>query len=695
MASALALACRSVSVVAAIGAVFFTVLGYFGPKIVEDALHKGILENIVWRPDSPPAVHARFRGDPDPSGEPDYFRIWIWNITNLPDVRKGAKPKMAEVGPLTYVKSRVRLDPRWNAYGRVTVKEWDYHIFVPELSAASPDNEIVTLNLPLVGVLEILHSYSSTAVQPLLDVLVGVLSKWRDEHVDGLFTRRTAGELIWGYELSGRAACTYTYTCRLPGKTPSGEQTKRRIGSPYHGANLILRDLLLQRLSMLLGSTFVKSTRVQLLRNDSLEEVMARRGVDNVIDTGWRPTETPEVEVAVATMAGAEEAVAKLGYMYGGSSSDASASASPSRLGKMSQQSKFGYVYDTLRIWNMEMESGWREVTSWGPNCREPVRGTDAFQFRPSLDRNSVLRVWIAELFRSAELIHVADEELYGIGLLRFIPDPREAEPDPCHHQFIRGLANVTVPMAVGPNGNGSSEAAHGVPLLMSLPHYCLVDEAVSAALEGIFCDPAHHGIFLDVEPITGITMRAAKRLQLSSQLTTSARGTLEPSIGTSLILPIFWAEEASKISGIQAASFRSSVYHAQHILMAVRTWSYPATAAAIVLAVLALLVVGRLHAQQPQPPQRQASLSGGYSNGGNADDTSGGSTVRDTMPPLAPALPLPISAPVLASPSYMAGMQAVAMARAAADSADGMSLLLDVHEDGEGAGGRSKQSTL
>ncbi|GIL50309.1 hypothetical protein Vafri_6517 [Volvox africanus] len=640
MTSALALAFRSISVVAAISAVLLTLIGYFGPKIVGDALHKGILENIVWRPDSPPEVHARFRGDRVPGGEPDYFRIWIWNLTNLPDVRKGAKPKM----------------------------EWDYHVFVPELSAASTDDEIVTLNLPLVGVLEILHSYSSTAVQPLLDVLVGVLSKWRDEHVDGLFTRRTAGELIWGYE-----------------------------------------DLLLQRLSLLLGSTIVKSSRVQLLRNDSLEEVQERRqGVHNVIDTGWRPTETQEVEMAVASMAGAEEATAKLGSMYGGSSSDAAAASSgmlrasasisvspSSRLGKMSQQSKLGYMYDTLRIWNMEMESGWREVTSWGPNCSEPVRGTDAFQFRPNLDRNSVLWVWIAELFRSAELFHVADEELYGIGLFRFIPNPKEAEPDPCHHQFIRGLANVTVPMAVGPSGNGSSEAAHGVPLLMSLPHYCLVDEAVSAALEGIFCDPAHHGIFLDVEPITGITMRAAKRLQLSSQLTTSARGTLEPFIGTSLILPIFWAEEASQISGVQAASFRGSVYRAQHIVMAVRTWSYPVATAAIALAVLASLVVGRLSAQQSRPPQRQASPSGGYSSSDIDDDTSGGGAVQDAIPPLAPALSPPVSAIVIASSSCTAGMQAVAMARAAADSADGVSLLLDVHEDGEdgeGTGGGRKQ---
>ncbi|PNH05401.1 hypothetical protein TSOC_008337 [Tetrabaena socialis] len=123
----------------------------------------------------------------------------------------------------------------------------------------------------------------------------------------------------------------------------------------------------------------------------------------------------------------------------------------------------------------MEVESGWAQVSSWGPHCAEAVRGTDAFQFRPGLSRQDSLRVWITELYRSSALLYDSDVDLHGVRLLRFVPDPREGEPDACHHQRIRGLLNVTVPTAVGPNGNASSPAAHGVRLYMSLPHYCLV----------------------------------------------------------------------------------------------------------------------------------------------------------------------------------------------------------------------------
>eukprot|EP00198_Chlamydomonas_reinhardtii_P008572 XP_001697909.1 predicted protein [Chlamydomonas reinhardtii] len=361
---------------------------------------------------------------------------------------------LEEVGPLTYIKHRVKVDVWWDRRGRVAVKEWDYHTFQPQLSVPlDPNATITTLNLPLLGALELLHAYSASmpSVRPLLDVLVGVLSGWRDaDHVDGLFARRSPHELLWGYE-----------------------------------------DLLLQRLQLLLGPAFIPSTRVQLIPNDTSPEDVRAHQPSNLLDTGWRPA----------------------GYEPDAAGGDTSAA--------------------------IEREAGWVNVSSWGPNCTEKVRGTDAFQFRPALQRNESLRVWITELYRSAVLLYKGDVELHGVKLYRFEPDPREGDPDPCRHQTIRGLANVTVPTAVGPNGNGSdaNAAAHGV------------DPAVSAALEGVECDRSRHATFLDVEPNTGVTMRAAKRLQLSSQLSDTARAVLEPGIGAPLLLPVFWAEEASQLT--------------------------------------------------------------------------------------------------------------------------------------------------
>lgn len=51
---------------------------------------------MYYPADCPPA--ARFRGDPEPPpsahANPDLFRVWLWNITNLEAVRQGQKPRM-------------------------------------------------------------------------------------------------------------------------------------------------------------------------------------------------------------------------------------------------------------------------------------------------------------------------------------------------------------------------------------------------------------------------------------------------------------------------------------------------------------------------------------------------------------------------------------------------------------------------
>lgn len=75
----------------------------------------------------------------------------------------------------------------------------------------------------------------------------------------------------------------------------------------------------------------------------------------------------------------------------------------------------------------------------------------------------------------------------------------------------------------------------------------------------GVECDPAKHNLFLSVEPITGITMRAAKRLQISSTFD-SRYSDFDPDV-RSTVLPIFWAEEVGEISVADAQTFKDGVY--------------------------------------------------------------------------------------------------------------------------------------
>jgi hypothetical protein len=179
------------------------------------------------------------------------------------------------------------------------------------------------------------RSADAPGLRPLIDVLLGVLSGWREAAVDGLFATRSAGELLWGYEASAghtagpsAGAGTLALSSRLvamscvprasnaqappsptparPGPPPApsarknerkakktkkakytmkakrgvrngGAQSMRTTAAP--GSCLSPQDLLLQRLRALLGPGLVASSRVALLSNDSSPEEALRAEV--------------------------------------------------------------------------------------------------------------------------------------------------------------------------------------------------------------------------------------------------------------------------------------------------------------------------------------------------------------------------------------------------------------------------------
>ena len=82
-------------------------------------------------------------------------------------------------------------------------------------------------------------------------------------------------------------------------------------------------------------------------------------------------------------------------------------------------------------------------------------------------------------------------------------------------------LRNGTSPPDVGVASKAAlalavaGSPAIGPPVLMSFPHFCYVDDDVAHMTEGLECNHSRHDLWLGVEPTTGITMAAAKRLQV------------------------------------------------------------------------------------------------------------------------------------------------------------------------------------
>lgn len=125
------------------------------------------------------------------------------------------------------------------------------------------------------------------------------------------------------------------------------------------------------------------------------------------------------------------------------------------------------------------------------------------------------LQVFIGDIYRSCYLIHESDEDWYSVPVRRYTIQPKDllnATLYPENAQYYNFDA---------PSGMENLTAASGVPSWASFPHFLYGDPSLVAAVTGIEPSEAEHASYLDVEPQTGLLVRAEKKLQLNYQLTT------------------------------------------------------------------------------------------------------------------------------------------------------------------------------
>lgn len=408
---------------------------------IESKVQQAIHQQVVWQPDSPRSVAERYHGDQDP---PLYVAFRFFNITNVEDVRKGAKAVLQEVGPYVYAKSRRRRGAAFvRGGGAVQYHNYEYHTFVPEMSSGSPEDRVTTLNVPLVGALEVIQSKAGSRVGYVLKLLASLVEGWGDSRVRGLFTTRTVGELLWGYE-----------------------------------------DQLLAQLNRWVPKLSI-DPRFHLVGNTSSPEEA---------DAGF----------AIQANTGLD---------------------------------------DISQLWETEQWKNVTEVTCWAEGHVERVRGTDAAQFRPGLKLNDSVHVWVGDLYRATRLIAAEEVVANGVPLLRLRPDPSILRPDPRYFQTIQGLMNISGPAVAGPTGRPDTP---GPPIFLSYPHFCGADPALAQGVEGLRCRPEYLDLYLDVEPSTGVTLRAAQRLMMVSWF--GGRWGVIDGKARDTFLPIFWVEATTEI---------------------------------------------------------------------------------------------------------------------------------------------------
>uniref|UniRef100_A0A8C5GV50 Lysosome membrane protein 2-like n=1 Tax=Gouania willdenowi TaxID=441366 RepID=A0A8C5GV50_GOUWI len=123
---------------------------------------------------------------------PIYMQFYFFNLTNPLEVMDGERPAVVEKGPYTYREYRPMEQVNFQDNGtKVAAVNTKTYIFERNMSRGPESDLIRTANVPAMTVMKMFE------YDPILASFINAYMRSTGE---GLFTTRTVGELLWGYE---------------------------------------------------------------------------------------------------------------------------------------------------------------------------------------------------------------------------------------------------------------------------------------------------------------------------------------------------------------------------------------------------------------------------------------------------------------------------------------------------------------
>nr|XP_009685595.1 PREDICTED: lysosome membrane protein 2 [Struthio camelus australis] len=197
---------------------------------------------------------------------------------------------------------------------------------------------------------------------------------------------------------------------------------------------------------------------------------------------------------------------------------------------------------------------GEESLTWWTTKTCNMINGTDGTSFHPLISKDESIYIFSSDFCRSLYLVYDSSGSVAGIPTYRFVPSPKV-------------FANTTVnPDNAGfcvPPGNcpgagvlNVSICKQGAPIFLSAPHFYQADEKFIADIEGMHPKKEYHETFVDINPLTGLVLQAAKRMQINVHVRKLPEFVETGNIRT-LIFPVMYINESVLIDEMSASKLK------------------------------------------------------------------------------------------------------------------------------------------
>ncbi|KAL6459812.1 hypothetical protein MHYP_G00315710 [Metynnis hypsauchen] len=200
-------------------------------------------------------------------------------------------------------------------------------------------------------------------------------------------------------------------------------------------------------------------------------------------------------------------------------------------------------------------------VPYWNNSYCNMINGTDGSSFPPFLDKKKALYFFSSDICRSVSADYEGSVDLKGITVYRYmLPEQTFASPtvnpdNKCYCTNYEATKNCTLAGVLDIN------SCKGFPVFISLPHFLHGSPELLDTVHGLNPNPEEHSTYLDVEPITGFTLRFAKRLQINMMYGPSKEIKILNKVKENTLFPIVWLNESAALDDQTANRIKRDLF--------------------------------------------------------------------------------------------------------------------------------------
>ncbi|XP_053333820.1 lysosome membrane protein 2-like [Clarias gariepinus] len=212
------------------------------------------------------------------------------------------------------------------------------------------------------------------------------------------------------------------------------------------------------------------------------------------------------------------------------------------------------FNYGRIDTWKGE-----KFLSFWATNQSNMINGTDGSAFHPFLTKEERLNVFSADLCRSIYMLFEKEVVVKGIPAYRYTP-PRAVFASGKNNPENEGFC-LEKNTCLDDGVLDVSVCRKGAPVIVSFPHFYLADQKYIDAIEGISPVHEHHQTFLDLNPTTGVPVRAAKRVQINIKLDKIPGFPITKNLNDT-IFPVMFFNESVVIDDASAQELQKQLFN-------------------------------------------------------------------------------------------------------------------------------------